>query len=753
MAQFETFLQQNPQVASSPEYQIPVWIFLIDNEQGDLQIDEIESAALVSDINPWFQGLFEFVVCGTTRVVDNTICCSIVTPNQIPTAINALPESNDDNCLRIFFHIGAQGGAFGYAQSPAPGSGQASTFELSGVQMVVHGHQKFTLAHEIGHFFGLPHTFVGSQFVDLDPDCSTNLSCYCHTTGDLFCDTPADREHFGSTNCSTINLGTPNTDPNGVPYVGTLSNGIEYKPDVTLLMSYHSACGNRFSLQQRSYMRASYLNAGLAPLRNNLGQCSNSNPVNWGKVEMACGSSSSPVYLPMPGLPVNMYNITSYPSFTPQCAPITNAQGFYIHNSGTAPCSNGGRYVVPLREPGVGTPQYLEYKEGVTTLDLLLISRHILGLEPFDSPFKTLAADVNNSATVTAFDIVMSRKLILDQINSFPSGSWRYLSDHFLEDPNFSTTFYQGNLFGIGTVNYQNVPLFYLPNGQAPTNVPNKWVDGLEVVIPSTMSNVAKTWKYKGVKVGDVNCSNQLEPEAPEFSAEVFTDENNIKIEDGKSKKIDIVLLSKEPIAAWQLGVGYSTNELTVSNSEIGSELIIDGDETNIIESGSQGEFRSVWVSPDGTDKELDNTVLMSIEVTGNSESISLTNLLDIKSSEIPTQFFNDKGELLDVSLLLRESEKTEERSNNEYSYSSSVRVIPQPYSSNFYLSFVSQSEEVAQIDIISPMGQLIERRNVLLSKGMNQVFYDNLDDLPDGLYYYKIDADSIKYSGIVSKN
>lgn len=34
---------------------------------------------------------------------------------------------------------------------------------------------------------------------------------------------------------------------------------------------------------------------------------------------------------------------------------------------------------------------------GVTTLDIVLIQRHILGLKPLNSPYKILAADVNNS--------------------------------------------------------------------------------------------------------------------------------------------------------------------------------------------------------------------------------------------------------------------------------------------------------------------------------------------------------------------
>lgn len=50
---------------------------------------------------------------------------------------------------------------------------------------------------------------------------------------------------------------------------------------------------------------------------------------------------------------------------------------------------------------------------GVTTQDLALISKHILNLEAFSTPWKILSADANNSGTVTTLDIVGLRRLIL----------------------------------------------------------------------------------------------------------------------------------------------------------------------------------------------------------------------------------------------------------------------------------------------------------------------------------------------------
>ncbi len=66
---------------------------------------------------------------------------------------------------------------------------------------------------------------------------------------------------------------------------------------------------------------------------------------------------------------------------------------------------------------------------GITTYDLVLISKHILGLEPFKCPWQIVAADVNCSGSITTFDIVTTRQVILGILDSFPCGSWRFMPD------------------------------------------------------------------------------------------------------------------------------------------------------------------------------------------------------------------------------------------------------------------------------------------------------------------------------------
>lgn len=66
--------------------------------------------------------------------------------------------------------------------------------------------------------------------------------------------------------------------------------------------------------------------------------------------------------------------------------------------------------------------------DGITTLDLVIMQRHILGLKTLDSPYKLIAADINNSKSVTAADLVELRKVVLGVESEFRfNTSWRFV--------------------------------------------------------------------------------------------------------------------------------------------------------------------------------------------------------------------------------------------------------------------------------------------------------------------------------------
>lgn len=73
---------------------------------------------------------------------------------------------------------------------------------------------------------------------------------------------------------------------------------------------------------------------------------------------------------------------------------------------------------------------------GRTVLDLVAIARHILGLEPLDSPYGLFAADMNRSGSVTTFDIVEITKIIMNKpVVSF-GPDWYFIQQNCTFTPN-----------------------------------------------------------------------------------------------------------------------------------------------------------------------------------------------------------------------------------------------------------------------------------------------------------------------------
>lgn len=65
---------------------------------------------------------------------------------------------------------------------------------------------------------------------------------------------------------------------------------------------------------------------------------------------------------------------------------------------------------------------------GISTYDIVLLQRHILNVQLLNSPYKIIAADVNNSGSLTVSDVVDLRKMVLHSISQFPNNSsWRFV--------------------------------------------------------------------------------------------------------------------------------------------------------------------------------------------------------------------------------------------------------------------------------------------------------------------------------------
>lgn len=153
-------------------------------------------------------------------------------------------QNNVANTVNIYF-VGDPAGACGYYTYGA---------DAIAISISCAASNNTTVAHEVGHYLGLPHTFYGwENGTPANPERVTRgAGANCSTAGDGFCDTEADYQS-ARWNC---------------PYSGTMTDvtGTPYRPDSSLYMGYSTdACMSRFSTQQIARMQTKLHND-----RNNL---------------------------------------------------------------------------------------------------------------------------------------------------------------------------------------------------------------------------------------------------------------------------------------------------------------------------------------------------------------------------------------------------------------------------------------------------------------------------------------------------
>jgi len=123
---------------------------------------------------------------------------------------------------------------------------------------------------------------------------------------------------------------------------------------------------------------------------------------------------------------VQIANVTVTLNGDPNLTTVTDTLGTYLFTNIPA-----GEYTITAERTG-------DARNGVSTFDLVLIMKHILGVDLLDSPYEVLAADVNHDSNITSFDVVTLRQLILGIITEFPSSkSWLFIDgDHVFSNPN-----------------------------------------------------------------------------------------------------------------------------------------------------------------------------------------------------------------------------------------------------------------------------------------------------------------------------
>ncbi len=201
----------------------------------------------------------------------------------------------------------------------------------------------------------------------------------------------------------------------------------------------------------------------------------------------------------------------AFPPFSYEL-PVTGASG----------CVNAGGFFIPTGSiVGLTATKDGDPLQWVNTFDLLRIQKHILGLQPLDSPYKMVAADANRSGSITTFDMVELQKLIVGIYDSLPNNTvWRFVDSSYV-----------------------------FPNPANPFQTGFQPIDTIQ-------NYLAK--KFYGVKIGDVDCQV--------FTSNLMEDLSmpNLSLQANDTVEVPVRLVQTESRVGLQFGLRYDPAKIEV---------------------------------------------------------------------------------------------------------------------------------------------------------------------------------------------
>ncbi len=340
-----------------------------------------------------------------------------------------------------------------------------------------------------------------------------------------------------------------------------------------------------------------------------------------------------------------------------------------------------------------------DWINGVTTFDVALITRHILELNTLDSPYKLVAADVDKDGYIDATDILLTRKLILRQINRIPGNtSWRFVP--------------------------KNVVLPMTPS-RPPSNF-------TETFSFTNVQDTIRDANFIAVKTADVNVSAQnLISNALEVrQAGLQLNLEDKILEAGKTYEIELTVSEADAIA-FQFTMNFNKNILKLLN--IQSADLKGFSTSNYAIFNEKGMATLSW---DGDNvKGLKDAKILKLTFQAEKSS-KLSDALYLTSDLTPAQAFNELGESSNVQLTYKGSSDFALLPN-----------VPNPFTSETMVRFRLPENSDVELNVYDETGRTIKTVKRSFSKGYNEIPL-SFDTPPRnrgglsvsaGVYYYQL--------------
>ena len=341
---------------------------------------------------------------------------------------------------------------------------------------------------------------------------------------------------------------------------------------------------------------------------------------------------------------------------------------------------------------------------GVSTFDLIFIRRHILGIQPLNSPYKLIASDVNKSGNISAFDMVLLSKIILQIDTVFNSNtSWRFVdASYVFPDPTnpFLTEFPESKSF------------FDLDQDEMST-------------------------EFIGVKVGDVNGnvnpSQVDEMDHRNNGIPLVLKIPNQKLETGKEYTIPIKATDFEELLGYQFTLEFDNQALDFLGIEKG--VLDDLDENNFGFSHlNKGLITTNWINQNNT-KLKEGATLFKLKFKANG-STEIKDLIKINSEIINAEAYDLGFKILNIELLFN---KNKVDNNLIYQYSKLHQNIPNPFGESTLIGFETRVDGNCELTIFNTNGSCILAKKISAIRGYNKTIINKHEIGESGIYYYRL--------------
>ena len=350
----------------------------------------------------------------------------------------------------------------------------------------------------------------------------------------------------------------------------------------------------------------------------------------------------------------------------------------------------GGDYtIVPAKD--------LNPLNGVSTFDLVKISKHILNIELLDSPYKMIAADANKSETITTLDLVQIRKLILLIDDNFTNNtSWRFVDADF-EFPN-------------------------------PTN---PWATGFpEIININNLPADALSESFVAVKIGDVNgnaSGNQLlGADDRSFDGTLELTTNDIAMKAGENYTVTFNAANFHNFG-YQFTLDFDQDVLEVNDIENGLASAENFGMTLL----NEGAITTSWNQASAT-RLAENEALFSITFTAKTDA-QLSDVLQVNSRYTIAEAYAENGDLQDIQLTFNNS--TIIASFELY------QNMPNPFAETTKIGFSLPQAGNAVLTVHDASGRLLKTIDRDFAKGYNEVQISKDELSAKGVLYYQLET------------